>query len=138
MHAWSTGAIGSSSATPARKGSTKLMWEGMDEPLADGQLGRRRGRHRCLHAGVNQVPRELDRAELDEIRDQFVDRAAARAEAGFDLLELHCAHGYLLSGFLSPVTNHRTDEYGGDSTVGCATRSRCSPPCARCGRPSGR
>ena len=64
--------------------------------------------------GVNQVPRALTRAEMDTIRDQFVEAARRGAEAGFDLLELHCAHGYLLSAFLSPVTNRRTDEYGGD------------------------
>ena len=60
------------------------------------------------------MPRELNRAEMDEIRDEFVAAARRAAEAGFDLLELHCAHGYLLSAFLSPVTNRRTDEYGGD------------------------
>lgn len=63
--------------------------------------------------GVNQVPHALDRAGLDEVREQFA-AAARRADAcGFDLLELHCAHGYLLSGFLSPLTNQRTDAYGG-------------------------
>ena len=61
----------------------------------------------------NQTPRELTRADLDEIRGQFVAAAEAGARAGFDLLELHCAHGYLLSSFLSPLANHRTDEYGG-------------------------
>jgi anthraniloyl-CoA monooxygenase len=64
--------------------------------------------------GVNQVPRELSVEELAEIRQQFVDAARRADEAGFDLLELHCAHGYLLSSFISPVTNRRTDEYGGD------------------------
>jgi anthraniloyl-CoA monooxygenase len=63
--------------------------------------------------GVNQVPRELTRAGMDAIRDEFVAAARRGADAGFDLLELHCAHGYLLSGFLSPYSNRRTDEYGG-------------------------
>ena len=90
------------------------MWEGIDEPLAVGQLGRRRRLARRLLAAPTRRPHELDRAGLDEIRDEFVASARRAAEAGFDLLELHCAHGYLLSGFLSPVTNRRTDEYGGD------------------------
>ena len=62
---------------------------------------------------MNQVPRELSRAELATVRDQFVAAAERGARAGFDLLELHCAHGYLLSSFISPLTNVRTDEYGG-------------------------
>ena len=61
----------------------------------------------------NQTPHELDRAGLDEIRDEFVSSARRAAEADFDLLELHCAHGYLLSSFISPLTNQRTDAYGG-------------------------
>jgi anthraniloyl-CoA monooxygenase len=64
--------------------------------------------------GVNQVPRELTRTDLAEIQQQFVEAARRADAAGFDLIELHCAHGYLLSSFISPVTNQRTDEYGGD------------------------
>jgi anthraniloyl-CoA monooxygenase len=63
--------------------------------------------------GVNQVPKPLDRAGMDEIVAQFVAATERAERAGFDLVELHCAHGYLLSSFLSPVTNRRTDEYGG-------------------------
>src|SRR5690606_18316363 len=65
------------------------------------------------YSPANQVPRQIDRSEMDAIRDEFVASARRADEAGFDLLELHCAHGYLLSSFLSPLTNHRTDEYGG-------------------------
>jgi anthraniloyl-CoA monooxygenase len=96
------------------KGSTKLMWEGIDEPLDDGNWEVVGPSPVPYREGVNQVPRELTRAAMDTIRDQFVDAARRGAEAGFDLLELHCAHGYLLSAFLSPVTNRRTDEYGGN------------------------
>ncbi|HET7328476.1 MAG TPA: FAD-dependent monooxygenase, partial [Nocardioidaceae bacterium] len=96
------------------KGSTKLMWEGIDQPLDSGNWEVAAASPVPYRAGVNQVPRELSRADLDEIRQEFVDAARRGAEAGFDLLELHCAHGYLLSGFLSPCTNRRTDEYGGD------------------------
>src|SRR4030095_10655095 len=61
----------------------------------------------------NQIPREMTRADMDVVRDQFVCAALMAVRAGFDMLELHCAHGYLLSAFISPLTNHRTDDYGG-------------------------
>src|SRR5262249_62162292 len=65
------------------------------------------------YSPANQVPRELTRADLAEITGQFAQAAERAGRAGFDLLELHCAHGYLLSSFLSPLTNQRTDAYGG-------------------------
>jgi anthraniloyl-CoA monooxygenase len=89
------------------------MWEGIDDPLDEGGWKVGAASPVPYREGVNQVPRELTLAELDVIRSEFVDAARRGAEAGFDLLELHCAHGYLLSGFLSPVTNRRTDDYGG-------------------------
>jgi anthraniloyl-CoA monooxygenase len=95
-----------------RKGSTRLMWEGMDCPLPDGNW-EVCGPSPVPYAAASQTPRELTVAELQAIRDQFVAAAQAAARAGFDLLELHCAHGYLLSSFLSPLTNRRTDQYGG-------------------------
>jgi anthraniloyl-CoA monooxygenase len=95
-----------------RKGSTRLMWEGMDSPLADGNW-EVCGPSPIPYAAASQTPRELTIAELQAIRDQFVAAAQAAARVGFDLLELHCAHGYLLSSFLSPLTNRRTDQYGG-------------------------
>ena len=61
----------------------------------------------------DQTPREMDRADMDRVRDAFVQATRWADEAGFDMVELHCAHGYLLSSFLTPVSNHRTDEYGG-------------------------
>jgi anthraniloyl-CoA monooxygenase len=90
------------------------MWEGIDQPLDAGNWEVVGPSPVPYREGVNQVPRELTRAEMDTIREEFVDSARRGAEAGFDLLELHCAHGYLLSAFLSPVTNRRADEYGGD------------------------
>ncbi|MBV7695700.1 bifunctional salicylyl-CoA 5-hydroxylase/oxidoreductase [Streptomyces sp. TRM70350] len=95
-----------------RKGSTKLMWEGMDEPLDDGNWPLVAASPLPYKPG-SQIPRELSRAQLTDIREQFTAAACRAARAGFDLLELHCAHGYLLSGFLSPLTNRRTDAYGG-------------------------
>jgi anthraniloyl-CoA monooxygenase len=62
---------------------------------------------------ANQVPRPMSREDMDLVRDQFVAAARMGVEAGFDMVELHAAHGYLLSGFLTPLLNRRTDEYGG-------------------------
>ncbi len=112
VHAHSKAKIAFQLAHAGRKGSTKLMWEGMDEPLPEGNWP-------LISASPipwsvrNQVPREMDRRDMDSVRDQFV-RAARRAiEAGFDMLELHFAHGYLLASFISPLTNERRDEFGG-------------------------
>ncbi|MEU0004530.1 bifunctional salicylyl-CoA 5-hydroxylase/oxidoreductase [Streptomyces sp. NPDC006314] len=105
-------AIGVQLGHSGRKGSTKLMWEGMDEPLPDGNWPLVAASPLPYKPG-SQTPRQLSRAQLTDIREQFATAAWRAARAGFDLLELHCAHGYLLSGFLSPLTNHRTDAYGG-------------------------
>ncbi|MER5912531.1 bifunctional salicylyl-CoA 5-hydroxylase/oxidoreductase [Streptomyces sp. NPDC001982] len=105
-------AIGLQLGHSGRKGSTKLMWEGIDEPLPDGNWPLVAASP-LPYRPDSQTPRELSRAQLADIREQFTAAAWRAARAGFDLLELHCAHGYLLSGFLSPLTNHRTDAYGG-------------------------
>jgi anthraniloyl-CoA monooxygenase len=95
-----------------RKGATKLMWEGMDRPLAQGVWP-------ILSASPipyypdSQVPREMTRADMERVKAEFVAAAGRGAAIGFDMLELHCAHGYLLASFLSPLTNRRQDEYGG-------------------------
>ncbi|WP_437015611.1 bifunctional salicylyl-CoA 5-hydroxylase/oxidoreductase [Streptomyces sp. enrichment culture] len=105
-------AIGVQLGHSGRKGSTKLMWEGMDEPLQEGNWPLV-APSALPYKEFSQTPRELSRAQLTDIREQFAAAAVRAARAGFDLLELHCAHGYLLSGFLSPLTNRRTDAYGG-------------------------
>ncbi|GAB1338388.1 bifunctional salicylyl-CoA 5-hydroxylase/oxidoreductase [Streptomyces sp. E-15] len=105
-------AIGVQLGHSGRKGSTKLMWEGMDEPLPTGNWPVVAASPLPYRPG-GQIPRELSRAQLTDVREQFTVAAWRAARAGFDLLELHCAHGYLLSGFLSPLTNRRTDSYGG-------------------------
>ena len=109
------------------------MWEGIDEPLPEGNWP-------LLSASPlpyfphSQVPREMDRRDMDLVRDQFV-RAARMAEAaGFDMLELHMAHGYLLASFISPLTTCGRTPTGGRSSTACAIRSRCSTPCGRPGR----
>jgi len=113
VHRESAARIGVQLGHSGRKGSTKLMWEGMDEPLDEGNWEVVAPSPLPYRPGVNQLPRELTEADLDEITGQFV-AATRRAEAaGFDLVELHCAHGYLLSSFISPLTNQRRDCYGG-------------------------
>ncbi|MGZ4534274.1 MAG: bifunctional salicylyl-CoA 5-hydroxylase/oxidoreductase [Nocardioidaceae bacterium] len=113
VHQQTAAKIGLQIGHSGGKGSTKLMWEGIDQPLDAGNWPVAAASPVAYRDGVNQVPRELARADLDVVREEFVAAARRGAEAGFDLLELHCAHGYLLSGFLSPFTNRRTDEYGG-------------------------
>jgi anthraniloyl-CoA monooxygenase len=96
-----------------RKGSTRRMWEGDNEPLG-------RDNWPVMSSSpipwtaANPVPREMTREDMSRVRDEFVEAARRGLEAGFDALELHCAHGYLLSSFISPVTNQRRDAYGGE------------------------
>jgi anthraniloyl-CoA monooxygenase len=113
VHAQSGAKIGIQLGHSGRKGSTKLMWEGMDEPLEGGNWPVVGPSALPYRPGVSQVPRELTAEDLAGIRSQFAAAARRALQAGFDLIELHCAHGYLLSSFISPLTNTRTDSYGG-------------------------
>jgi anthraniloyl-CoA monooxygenase len=113
VHDRSGSAIGVQLGHSGRKGSTRLMWEGLDEPLPDGNW-ELVAPSPLAYSPINQIPRELSRADLAELRGEFVAAARRARAADFDLLELHCAHGYLLSSFISPLTNRRTDGYGGD------------------------
>ncbi|MGP3977783.1 bifunctional salicylyl-CoA 5-hydroxylase/oxidoreductase [Streptomyces sp. 8N114] len=108
-----TAAIGLQLGHSGRKGSTRLMWEGIDEPLPEGNWPLVAASPLPYRPGVSRPPQELTPGGMAAIRDEFASAARRGARAGFDLLELHCAHGYLLSGFLSPLTNRRTDGYGG-------------------------
>jgi anthraniloyl-CoA monooxygenase len=95
-----------------RKGSTQLGWEEMDAPLKEGNWS-------LLSASAipwspnNATPKAMDRADMDMVRDQFVSSVEMANRAGFDMIELHAAHGYLISSFISPMSNKRDDEYGG-------------------------
>lgn len=113
VHTESEAKIGAQIGHSGRKGSTKLMWEGIDVPLPEGGW-EVVGPSPIPYSAANAVPRELGTDELAGIREQFVAAARAAARAGFDVLELHCGHGYLLSSFLSPLANTRADRYGGD------------------------
>ena len=94
------------------KGSTQLGWEEADAPLKDGNWPVMAASDVAWSVD-NQRPKAMDRIDMARVRAQFVAAAAMAERAGFDMLELHCAHGYLLSSFITPLTNKRTDEYGG-------------------------
>jgi anthraniloyl-CoA monooxygenase len=94
------------------KGSTRLGWEESDAPLAEGNWPLL-APSAVPWSARNQVPKAMDRADMDRVTAQFVAAAEMAERAGFDMLELHCAHGYLLSSFITPLTNRRGDEYGG-------------------------
>lgn len=112
VHDQSTAKICLQLGHSGRKGSTKLMWEGLDEPLAEDNWEVVAPSALPYKTG-SAMPREVSQEDMATLVDAFVAAAQRGAEAGFDALELHCAHGYLLSSFLSPLTNQRTDSYGG-------------------------
>lgn len=100
-------------AHAGRKGSVERPWgPRADQPLIDD------GWELIAASAIpwsdeDQTPRAMNRSDMDRVRDDFVQATRWADEAGFDMVELHCAHGYLLSSFLTPISNHRTDEYGG-------------------------
>jgi len=95
------------------KASTRVAWEGIDQPLTAGNWPLVSASRQQYLEGVSQISAEMTRADMDRVTADFVRSTRWAAEAGVDWLELHCAHGYLLSSFISPLTNHRSDEYGG-------------------------
>ena len=98
------------------KGSTRRAWDGIDQPLPEGgepNWPLLAASPQQYLPGVSQTARAMTRSDMDQVREQFVASTRAAAQAGADWLELHCAHGYLLSSFISPLTNQRSDEYGG-------------------------
>ncbi len=94
------------------KGSTQLGWEEMDAPLKSGNWPIVAASD-IPWSDNNQTPKAMTRDDMDLVQGQFVASAKRAISAGFDMLEIHCAHGYLLSSFITPLTNKRTDDYGG-------------------------
>jgi anthraniloyl-CoA monooxygenase len=112
VHAHSAAKIGIQLAHAGRKGSCNLPWEG-DDPLRDARAWTTLGPSATPFRPDWPAPHAMTRAEMERVRDEFVAATRRAARAGFDLVELHMAHGYLLSSFLSPAANRRTDEHGG-------------------------
>jgi anthraniloyl-CoA monooxygenase len=112
VHRESEAKIGLQLAHAGRKGSTRVLWEGEDEPLLEGNWPLI-APSPIPYRPHNQKPREMTRADMDQVANDFVRATRMADAAGFDLIELHLAHGYLLATFISPLTNKRTDEYGG-------------------------
>ena len=127
VHAQSSAKIGLQVGHSGPKGSTQVGWEETDEPLPES------GPHpnwpliaasAMPYGEQNQTPAAMTRADMETIKQEFVASTRRAARAGFDWLELHCAHGYLLSSFITPLTNLRTDEYGGAGPEGLENRCR--------------
>ena len=95
------------------KGATKLAWDGIDKPVETDSWSLISASPEQYLAGVSQTSREMTREDMDRVKQDFINSTKAAEVAGFDWLELHAAHGYLLSSFISPITNRRSDEYGG-------------------------
>jgi anthraniloyl-CoA monooxygenase len=113
VHAYTAAKIGLQLGHAGRKGSTRRPWEGDDdEPLISGNWPLIAASPIAYRSG-SQVPKAMDRADMDRVREDFARATAMAKEAGFDLIELHFAHGYLLASFISPLTNARTDDCGG-------------------------
>ena len=113
IHASTDAKIGLQLGHAGAKGSTRAMWDGIDEPLPRDNWPLVSASSQQYLSGVSQVSRAASADDLRRIEADFVRATRAAEEAGFDWLELHCAHGYLLSSFISPLTNQRSDEYGG-------------------------
>jgi anthraniloyl-CoA monooxygenase len=112
VHHHTQSRIGLQIGHSGRKGSTKFMWEGDSDPLDEGNW-EVMGPSPIRYRPDSQIPRQMSRADMDRVREEHVVSALLGETAGFDMLELHFAHGYLMSSFLTPLANQRNDEYGG-------------------------
>ena len=118
VHGRTKAAIGIQLGHAGPKGSTQLGWQDADEPLAEGNWPLISASS-IPYGPRNQQPRAMDRGDMERVKADFVRAARWADECGFDWLELHCAHGYLLSAFICPLTNQRDDEYGGSLANRC-------------------
>jgi anthraniloyl-CoA monooxygenase len=119
VHTYSDAKVALQLGHSGRKGSTRRGWEGIDQPLPSDNWPLVSASPLQYIAGVSQFPREATRADMDRIQADFASAAERGVAAGFDWLEFHCAHGYLMSSFISPLTNLRKDEYGGSLENRC-------------------
>ncbi len=119
VHHNSSAKIGMQLGHSGPKGSTQLGWEATDEPLTQQPNWPVMSASAVPYGPQNQTPLAMTRADMDRMTQSFVAATVRAADAGFDWLELHCAHGYLLSSFITPLTNMRTDEYGGSLENRC-------------------
>jgi anthraniloyl-CoA monooxygenase len=113
VHGYSDARIAVQLGHAGAKGSTRVAWEGIDLPLECGNWPLISASPQQYLDGISQWSRGMTRADMERVKGDFVRATRMAVEAGFDWLELHCAHGYLLSSFISPLTNQRTDDYGG-------------------------
>ncbi|MBK0328923.1 bifunctional salicylyl-CoA 5-hydroxylase/oxidoreductase [Rhodobacteraceae bacterium F11138] len=113
VHAETNARICAQIGHSGRKGSTRLAWDGIDQPLPEGENWPLLSASAIPLMEGNVVPKAMDRADMDEVREQFVSAVRAARDANFDMIEMHAAHGYLIASFISPVTNKRDDDYGG-------------------------
>ena len=119
VHGNSQAKMGMQIGHAGRKGSTRLAWDGIDQPLDSGNWSLIAPSPLPYVAGVSQVPREMTVTDMDRVKADFVAATRRAASADFDLVEFHAAHGYLMSSFISPLTNRRADEYGGSLENRC-------------------
>jgi anthraniloyl-CoA monooxygenase len=119
VHGQTDACIGLQLGHAGPKGSTRAMWDGIDQPLLDDNWPLIAASEQQYLPGISQVARAALEADLERVEADFVRATLAADQAGFDWLELHCAHGYLLSSFISPLTNRRTDQYGGSLENRC-------------------
>ncbi|MBC3830995.1 bifunctional salicylyl-CoA 5-hydroxylase/oxidoreductase [Undibacterium amnicola] len=124
VHANSDAKIAVQLGHAGAKGSTKRAWDGIDQPLDSGNWPLISASEQQYLHGVSQVATAATKAQMAQVLNEFVAATIAADQAGFDWLELHCAHGYFLSSFISPLTNQRSDEYGG------SLENRCRYPLA--------
>ena len=119
VHANSSAKMGLQIGHAGRKGSTRLAWDGIDQPLDSGNWPLIAPSPLPYIQGVSQTPREMKLADMDRVKADFIAATRRANAAGFDLVEFHAAHGYLISSFISPLTNQRDDEYGGSLENRC-------------------